>query len=147
MNRCGINDYISILNREYPTIAQEKVELLNYKYDEMQPWQSIKDGEVPSWWTTYNAIKHHRDEIENGKENYKCANQKNVINALCALYVLIEYWAAKNFAIDKNETQNSVMILFVSKKLRLIHWNFYEAFMGKWFNTKRFYEYLEKKVV
>lgn len=46
-----------------------------------------------------------------------------------------------------NETQNSVMILFVSKKLRLIHWNFYEAFMGKWFNTKRFYEYLEKKVV
>ena len=62
-------------------------------------------------------------------------------------YVLIEYWAAKNFAIDKNETQNSVMILFVSKKLRLIHWNFYEAFMGKWFNTKRFYEYLEKKVV
>ena len=46
-----------------------------------------------------------------------------------------------------NETQNSVMILFVSKKLRLIHWNFYEAFMGKWFNTKRFYEYLEKKVL
>ena len=46
-----------------------------------------------------------------------------------------------------NETQNSVMILFVSKKLRLIHWNFYESFIGEWFNTKRFYEYLEKKVV
>lgn len=94
-----------------------------------------------------NTIKHHRDEIKNGKENYKCANQKNVINALCALYVLIEYWAAKNFAIDKDETQNSVMILYVSKKLRLIHWNFYESFIGEWFNTKRFYEYLEKKVV
>lgn len=147
LDRCGINSYISILNQEYPTIAQEKVELLNYKYNEIQPWQSIKDGNVPGWWTTYNAIKHHRDEIKNGKENYKCANQKNVINALCALYVLIEYWAAKNFAIDKDETQNSVMILFVSKKLRLTHWNFYEAFMGKWFNTKRFYEYLEKKVV
>lgn len=147
LDRCGINNYISILNREYPTIAREKVKLLNYKYDEVQPWLSIKDGKVPSWWTTYNAIKHHRDEIKNGKENYKYANQKNVINALFALYILIEYWAAKNFAIDKDETQNSIMILFVSKKLRLIYWNFYEAFIGEWFNTKRFYEYLEKRVI
>lgn len=125
LDRCGINNYISILNREYPTIAREKVKLLNYKYDEVQPWLSIKDG----------------------KENYKYANQKNVINALFALYILIEYWAAKNFAIDKDETQNSIMILFVSKKLRLIYWNFYEAFIGEWFNTKRFYEYLEKRVI
>ena len=29
LDRCGINNYISILNREYPTIAQEKVELFN----------------------------------------------------------------------------------------------------------------------
>lgn len=125
LDRCGINNYISILNREYSTIAREKVKLLNYKYNEVQPWLSIKDG----------------------KENYKYANQKNVIDALFALYILIEYWAAKNFAIDKDETQNSIMILFVSKKLRLIYWNFYEAFIGEWFNTKRFYEYLEKRVI
>ncbi len=146
-DRCGIMDYIPILNRAYPTIAREKVELINYKYHEVQPWRSIESGEAPEWWRRYNAVKHHRDEIEGDKVNYRYANQENVLNALCALYVLVEYWATQNFAMDKQETQNAIMLLFKSPKLRLTYWNFYEIFMGEWFNTKRFHEYLEKETV
>lgn len=148
----GIDNYILILRKEYPTFATEPVRLLNYKYRNVQPWKSIAHGYAPSWWQDYNAIKHHRDQERNGKANYKYANQKNVVDALCALYTLIEYWAAKNFVADKadalkraEEPSNYILPAFLSSKLNLVNWNFYFEFLGQgtWFHEIAYYEYLE----
>lgn len=149
----GIDNYISILREEYPTFATEKVKIIGYKYREMQPWKSIAYGYAPNWWHNYNAIKHHRDQEQNGKANYKYANQKNVIDALCALYVLLEYWAAKNFVIGRDEAikqlnanpNEHTMYSLKSRHLNLTNWTFYETYMGQypWFNPRRFYLYLE----
>ena len=152
-NNAGIDDYISILQEKYPTFAMEKVKILSYKYREVQPWKSIAHGHSPNWWQDYNAIKHHRDQERNGKANYKYANQKNVAGALCALYVLLEYWAAQNFVPDRDELSNSksttydsTMESLKSSRLNLTYWNFYYGFFGQklGFEPRSFYQYLEK---
>lgn len=148
-DKAGILEYIPVLLRNYPTFAGETVRVLGYHYREMQPWKSIGKGYVPNWWSRYNAVKHHRDE----KENYKHANQKNAIEALSALYILIEYWAAKNFVISKEEAFNRrgiepsdrVMQRLKSSMLYMPNWKFYNNFMGQepWFNPRAYYQYLE----
>lgn len=151
----GIDNYISILRKEYPTFATETVRLLNYKYRNVQPWKSIARGYTPSWWQDYNAIKHHRDQERNGKANYKYANQKNVVDALCALYVLLEYWAAKNFVISKEEAYKQsivdqtdhIMYRLRSNRINMGKWQtFYTSYMGQepWFVPKRYYRYFER---
>lgn len=154
LKEAGMKDYIPILCRCYPTFANETVEICGYKYRELQPWKSIALGHVPNWWQRYNAIKHHRDQKTNRLENYKYANQKNAIEALSALYILIEYWAAKNFVIDREEAFNrlnpdpneNTMDRLKSNRLKLDKWvSFYNSFIGpeSWFVPKRFYQYLE----
>lgn len=48
-------------------------------------------SETPSWWTSYNNVKHHRISPaanSNSKANYHEANLGNVISAFAALYIL-----------------------------------------------------------
>ena len=83
--------------------------------------------------------------MENGKENYKNATQGNVIEALSALYILIEYWAAFNLVIDDGEEKNTTLPRFKSEQFRLTKWNFYWSFLGggEWLNKKSFFEYIK----
>lgn len=143
---CGITDYIKIFNVVYPTFFQEKLTINGYKYREIQPWKGIDKGHVPNWWNIYNEIKHHRDITKNNKENYKLANQKNIIDSLSALYILMEYWVTFHFAIDKMEKMNHVIPQFRSRKFMLSNWKFYESYMGQpeWFNTQRYFKYIER---
>ena len=139
----------SDLLQNYSTFASEPVQVLGHRYREMQPWKNIANGYMPNWWSRYNAVKHHRDE----KENYKHANQKNAIEALSALYILIEYWAAKNFVVSKEEAFNRkgiepsdrVMQRLKSSMLYMPNWKFYNSFIGQepWFNPRAYYQYLE----
>lgn len=147
MSKCGISDYIEILKSSYATFSEETVILDGYRYRSIQPWKSIGKGHIPNWWNVYNDIKHHRDSEKNNKKNYKYANQKNIIEALSALYVLLEYWAAKNFVIDENEKKNSIMPNFKSKSLKLNKWGFYRTFMGPgtWFDSSLYFKYIEAK--
>lgn len=152
LNTAGILEYTPILCMNYPTFADEAVQVLGYRYRELQPWKSIAWGHAPNWWQRYNAIKHHRDQKTNGLENYKYANQKNAIEALSALYILIEYWAAKNFVPNrdevfnsKNTTFDSTMESLKSCKLNLVRWKFYYGFFGQKLGVepRSFYQYLE----
>lgn len=149
LTECGINDYIKILNSSYSTFSKEAVNLMGYKYQIVKPWKGIEKNYIPNWWNVYNDLKHHRDTIKNNKHIFEYANQKNVIKALCALYVLIQYWAAKNFVVDKTETQNNIMPIFKSKNLNLVNWNFYFTFMGpsEWFDSSLYYKYMEKETL
>ena len=148
--KAGMSDYIPVLLQSYPTFAGETVQVLEHRYREIRPWKSITKGYIPNWWSRYNAVKHHRDE----KENYKYANQKNTIEALSALYVLIEYWAAQNFVPCKEKVFSHKDTAFYdrtlqhlkSSRLYLPNWNFYYTLLGEepWFNPKAYYQYLEE---
>ena len=153
LEEAGIKDYIPILCQSYPTFANETVQICGYKYRELQPWKSIARGHIPNWWQRYNAIKHHRDQQTNRLENYKYANQKNTIEALSALYILIEYWAANNFVIERDKAikqlnanpSDHAMYRLKSNRLNMVKWVFYSTFMGQepWFTPRQFYQYLE----
>lgn len=56
----------------------------------------------PDWWQKYNKIKHNRTTINNDTNlpYYKLANQKNVLNALAALFQLEMYYYRLLHQID-----------------------------------------------
>lgn len=142
-NNCRITDYIKILNANYTTFAEEKIKLNNYKYLSFKPWENLKSDSSPDWWKEYNLVKHHRDELTDGKENYKLANQKNTIQALCALYILIEYWISDIFNHDPTYS-NIIMPTLKSKKFTLENWDyFYPFFAGNTrFDKEKFLKYI-----
>lgn len=74
---------------------------------EITPWQNWNytlekqpDGRHklvatnPEWWKKYNKIKHNRTTVNNETSlpYYKLANQKNVLDALAALFQLEMYY-------------------------------------------------------
>lgn len=133
-----INDYRSIILKYFPQITKEIVNINQHIYYDVQPWQSWANLRNPDWWNTYNQIKHHRDEIWKGKETYKHANQKATIEALCALYIVLEYWAVYNFVLNNNNNNSPEMIQIWSRRICLKNWHgFYRYFMGmQFFETK-----------
>ncbi|MCC8088630.1 MAG: hypothetical protein LIO79_05125, partial [Rikenellaceae bacterium] len=49
----------------------------------------IKDKkETITWWRNYNEIKHRRIGLVEGTKNFQLANQRNLIQALSALFIL-----------------------------------------------------------
>ena len=98
------------LTKINPSRDPVKVSLQNYKCYllgdyELQPWKNYKTQQytkankatsyklvpgcsTPSWWLSYNAVKHHRISLNSTDANYNKANLGNVINAFAALYIL-----------------------------------------------------------
>ena len=70
----------------------------------------------PDWWKAYTAVKHARTAVDDGRVNYHRANQKNVIDALAALYVLHRMMI---HTLDENE----YLIMDKSTLYRMIGWN------------------------
>ena len=130
----GIDDYKSVLMEHCPQIADEVVTIAQHTYRDIQPWQPWKYQKNPHWWDTYNKIKHHRDELWNEKEAFKHANQKTAIESLCALYVVLEYWAVQNYVIDSDKKNPTEMLNIKSARILMKNWySFYTSFMGNYF--------------
>ena len=69
------------------------------------PWEEWKlENGVPTWWTIYNKIKHHRISVGTisgtKQEYYKFANLKYTLLSLMGLYQLMLY---SYYFIAKNE--------------------------------------------
>ena len=69
----------------------------------------------PNWWNAYNAVKHARTTVDDGRVNYHRANQKNVIDALAALYVMHRLMIAE---LDPN----AYILLDRSELFRIPDW-------------------------
>lgn len=89
-----INKYQKIILEKIPDFSSVLIKVKN-SILEAKPWESWKDESVPSWWTVYNKVKHHRlstgtiDGIK--KEYYKFANLKYTMYSLMALYQVMLY--------------------------------------------------------
>ena len=138
-NACGIDDYIKILNEKKPKFATETISVVGYKLKEIVAWKSISKGFAPNFWSVYNSVKHHRDL----SDNYKKANQKNVLEALCALYIAEEYWIAHNF-INPDLERNDDMGRLKSKRFYIKNWVYYKYFNcdSEYLDTKEFLKYM-----
>lgn len=105
------------IKKEYSNIENLNVIFnIDYKITPWHNWSYIKykDGrgttrfkldkekKTPEWWTAYNKVKHERtSHYKHGKLNYTRANQKNLINAFAALYIL------ENLLMDRLNKENS----------------------------------------
>jgi hypothetical protein len=50
------------------------------------PWESWTNENPPDWWTSYNKVKHHRNE------HFGRASLQHTIESVAAVYVLNLYW-------------------------------------------------------
>lgn len=109
-----ISKYASVITVERPNIKTIEVDCLeneNCKYIPFNIWEfnintnkkGVKSitGTPPSWWTIYNKVKHDRLSMNSTykKENYKLANQGNIMNAIAGLF-LIEMHFYKDIALS-----------------------------------------------
>lgn len=67
----------------------------NWKYERYTDknnalrYRLVQGKKTPFWWTAYNKVKHERtSHYKAGKTNYVRANQKNLIYAFAALFIL-----------------------------------------------------------
>ncbi len=89
----------------------------NWKYEKYTDkngalrYRLLRGKETPFWWTAYNKVKHERtSHFKDGKANYSRANQKNLIYALAALFVLEKSYLESS--TEKQELSYSESKLF-----------------------------------
>ena len=83
----NINEYRSIITRDLPELSREKVFVPRYGLV-LDPWKNWhkKEPENPSWWQSYNQVKHERND------HFEEANLKNVLNSMGGLLVMVFYF-------------------------------------------------------
>ncbi|MCP9290726.1 hypothetical protein [Gracilimonas sediminicola] len=58
----NINDYREIIINEYPKFPTMEINLTRYGI-KLKPWASWENDSNPSWWTSYNNVKHERNKF------------------------------------------------------------------------------------
>ena len=91
----NIKNYESFIKDQFKDFKNATVTCYksSHNYDKIKPFKSWDSKTPPKWWTINNKVKHARDEIdENGIEKFKYSNQKNVLNTLAGLFILLMYF-------------------------------------------------------
>ncbi len=112
------------IQQQFPTIKFEKVifnestEIVpfdNWEYE----WMTTKDGKrrlklvegckTPVWWRNYNDVKHQRIGLVAGTKNFQLANQKNLISAFSALFLLEQLYIFEIAHNNSLECEKSIL--------------------------------------
>jgi len=81
--RGNIDDYQKIIS-SHTQIASEEVLIRRYSLA-FKPWHAWSEGNNPSWWRSYNNVKHERNSY------YGEANLRNCAEAISGLFVVVLY--------------------------------------------------------
>ena len=87
----NIHDRLTPVLRKFPAIRLDAVRTIDTFEDiELKPFSAFMDGRIADWWNDYNLVKHARSEKneKTGKYNFQSANQKNVLTALAAYFIV-----------------------------------------------------------
>lgn len=88
----NISKYAAELLSVKTDFTTRTIKQKNGNVEIFQPWLNWAPGSRPKWWENYNAIKHHRTELNDvGEPNYTLANQETIMNALAALFQTAMY--------------------------------------------------------
>lgn len=99
----NINNYKSIIKSKKPRFIDEPVFIHRYGMT-LKPWTNWKNNENPTWWRSYNNIKHERDIYFNE------ANLKNVLNSLGALLITNIYYYLEKFEQEKENPSEAITV-------------------------------------
>ena len=81
----NINQYRKEIIEKYPNF--HTVEALIPRYSlKVSPWLNWSTDKSPDWWKAHNDVKHERNTY------FMSASQKNVKEALCALFCILLYF-------------------------------------------------------
>jgi hypothetical protein len=122
-NEENLKNYSIKLTQRFPNFANE---IIDYSKDaikkQLKPFDNWNiQNTTPVWWDDYNAIKHKRTILSGNVQNYKKANQKNILDALGGLYQLEMYFFKE--IIDKEDpTEKLRMPVPQSKRFRINNW-------------------------
>ena len=115
----NMGKYKEIITKNIPYFTNEILSFSGIK--ELKPFDNWNFDKKLTWWDDYNLIKHKRTLTTDDNENYKKANQENILNALCALYQLEMYYYKS--IIDKNNDKDKLRIpVPQSKRIRIKEW-------------------------
>jgi len=90
-NLKNIDQYRKKMNKKYgKNFYNQKVKIEKYGITAKSPWINFKNDKNPSWWTSYNKIKHDR------LVKFNQATLKNIINAMSGLFVLVCFYISDN---------------------------------------------------
>lgn len=81
---------------KHTKIVDEDVLIRRYNLV-FRPWSEWKSESCPSWWNSYNSVKHQRDLC------FSEANFQNCANAISALFPLVIYCHTAENSPDKLE--------------------------------------------
>ena len=103
IERDNMANYKKFIEETYEVFIENEISCHNIRFNHLkfQPFFDWSLNVDLKWWNINSAIKHNRNEKENGVEAYKFANQKNVLNALSGLFQLNMYFY-KELAEDWN---------------------------------------------
>jgi len=102
-----------------------------HNYENLKPYENWTPQNSPKWWKINNKLKHSRSEIDGfGVEQYKHANQNNVLNALAGLFILLMYFYEE--IIKENSPEERLRVpLPQSEIFHLEDWgNYYEKIIA-----------------
>lgn len=90
----NINSYRTTILARLPDLPSVSVDLPRHALS-FTPWKDWGVGQNPTWWGSYNAVKHKRHV------HFPDANLENTLNALAGLYVLVGYLYGDELASHK----------------------------------------------
>lgn len=96
LNNNSINQHKEFINTTFSDFIHQTIifNKLGCESLRLKPFKNWNGDNNLFWWEINNNIKHSRNKINEieEKENYKLANQKNVLNALSGLFQLNIYF-------------------------------------------------------
>ena len=120
----NMNDYCTFVLNDYSDIVNQKV-LIPERDMEFQPyqgWNTANPAQSLTFWNGFCKIKHSR------YANIQMANQKNVLYALSALYLLEMKYLSKIATSNEPDVPNKKSELF-----ELDNWTYHFTPMGEMF--------------
>lgn len=126
-SRRNFDDYERFVENYYHDFKNSEVKGYKNRFRDLRckPFKYWRCGDAPKWWQVYNKIKHNRIKIkEDENEWYLYANQKNVLKALGALFILNMYFYRE--CVDDLEKE-CVVPLPQSRIFNLENWGDYRS--------------------
>ncbi len=87
----SIHDRLTPVLRKFPDIRLDAVRTIDTFEDiELKPFSAFVGDRIADWWNDYNLVKHARSDRneKTGMYNFQRANQKNVLMALAAYFIV-----------------------------------------------------------
>ncbi len=92
----NINYYRKIIKKNFQGIINNKVVSSMYGLT-LSPWSSWEGESNPTWWQSYNKVKHERSIY------FAKANLKNVLNSVAGLLVVNIHYNHEKFCTERKD--------------------------------------------